>query len=335
MNTKLTRLLSIKLPVVSAPMYYASTPAMAAAATGAGAFGFIAAGFTASDALVEELQTIRKALNVGSEDPVSAGVGFLGWILDMTEGSDDPRLPVVLAERPAAIWFAFGLDLGKYIAQVRAYDASRTHKTTVFVIVNSVDEALKATHEWGVDVLVVQGNEAGGHGRGDAPVLFTLLPAVLAAIPSGSIVIAAGGISTGSQIAALLTMGADGVVLGSRLLCTPECMYPESHKKVILESKFTATVRSDAFDEVNRTAYWPSGINGRAIANDIIKDAHSGLDLETRLKQYDESQANGETNRLLIWAGEGIAFVNDAKTTKDIITELYDEAISVMKKKMF
>lgn len=75
----------------------------------------------------------------------------------MTESSDDPRLNVILEEQPQVIWFAFGVDLGKYVAQVRAYDAKRDHKTLVFVIVNSVEEALRAANEWKVDVLVVQG----------------------------------------------------------------------------------------------------------------------------------------------------------------------------------
>lgn len=159
------------------------------------------------------------------------------------------------------------------------------------------------------------GIEAGGHGRADAPSLLTLLASVCAAIPSGPVIIAAGGVSTGSQIAALLTMGADGVVLGSRLLCTPECMYPDKSKQVILESAFTATIRSDVFDEMNRTAFWPQGIDGRAIANDIVQDAKAGLNLEERLKRYDHALANGELNRLVIWAGEGICFVNDRKST--------------------
>lgn len=75
----------------------------------------------------------------------------------MTEESDDPRIPAVLAERPQAIWFAFGVDLGKYVKMVREYDEKRDHKTIIFVIVNNIDEAKRAAEEWKVDVLVVQG----------------------------------------------------------------------------------------------------------------------------------------------------------------------------------
>ncbi|KIK54002.1 hypothetical protein GYMLUDRAFT_264859 [Collybiopsis luxurians FD-317 M1] len=329
-ETKLTKLLGTQIPIVSAPMYYATTPAMAATATDAGAFGFIAAGFTSSSALVDELKSVRTVLSTAAEAPIPVGVGFIGWILDQTETSDDPRIPAVLAERPVAIWFAFGVDLGKYVARVRQYDAGREHRTLIFVIVNSVDEAVRAANEWGVDVIVVQGNEAGGHGRGDSPTLHMLLPAVLAAVTSGPVILAAGGISTGKQVAAVLAMGADGVVLGSRLLGTPECMYLEQSKEVIFKSKLGSTIRSDVFDEINHTAFWPEGYDGRAIANDILGDHKAGLTLEERLKRYEASKLNGESNRLVIWAGDAIAYVNDNTTTKAIIHQLHDEAVTMI-----
>ncbi|KAF5379607.1 hypothetical protein D9757_009199 [Collybiopsis confluens] len=332
MKTKLTSLLGTQIPIVTAPMYYATTPAMAAAAGEAGAFGFIAAGFTPSKTLVDELHAARSILGTSSKASIPVGVGFLGWILDQTETSEDPRIPPILAERPAAIWFAFGVDLGKYVSQVRAYDASRAHKTLVFVIVTTVDEAVQAANEWGVDVLVVQGNEAGGHGRAGGPALNMLLPAVLEAVPSGPTILAAGGVSTGNQVASLLVMGADGVVLGSRLLGTPECMYPEKAKEVIVNSSLNSTVRSDVFDEVNRTAFWPKGYDGRAVVNDIVNDQKAALTLEERLARYENSKKNGESTRLVIWAGDAIAFVHDDSSTKTIIRQLHNEAVSIIQK---
>ncbi len=77
--------------------------------------------------------------------------------MKLTEDSDNPHLVRVLEELPKAIWFAFGDDLGDYIVQVRAYDGKRNFKILIYVIVNSVEEALKATNEWKVDALVVQG----------------------------------------------------------------------------------------------------------------------------------------------------------------------------------
>ncbi len=114
-------------------------------------------GFDSSETIKANLNSIRKTLNVPADAPVPAGVGFLGWITDMTEASEDPRLPAVLAEKIQAVWFAFGNDLGKHIKTVQDYDAKRTHKTKIFVIVNSLDEAKRAANEWKVDALVVQG----------------------------------------------------------------------------------------------------------------------------------------------------------------------------------
>lgn len=71
--------------------------------------------------------------------------------------SDDPRLAAILEEKPVAIWFAFGVDLGKYITQVREHDAKREHKTVIFVMVNSAEGAIQAATQWKVDVIVAQG----------------------------------------------------------------------------------------------------------------------------------------------------------------------------------
>ncbi len=155
-------------------MAFASTVGLISAVTLAGAFGFFGAGvcqlvvllrehtyvtpgFDTSEQLVNTLRAIRRDLNVPPDAPLPIGVGFISWVLKLTEGSDDPRLVRVLEELPKAIWFAFGDDLDDYIAQVRAYDGKRNFKTLIYVIVNSVEEALRATNEWKVDVLVVQG----------------------------------------------------------------------------------------------------------------------------------------------------------------------------------
>jgi len=182
-----------------------------------------------------------------------------------------------------------------------------------------------------VDVLVVQGIEAGGHGGAKAPPLSSLLQAVLADIPDGPVVIAAGGVSTGAQIAALLTQGAAGVVLGTRFLFTHECQYSPAMKEVIISAGLNATERSLVFDEVNRTNFWPDGIDGRAIANDIFKDHLEGAVLEERLAKYDESKAKGEKSRLVIWAGVGVGITNELKSATDVFNELHEDAVKYLR----
>lgn len=329
-KTELTKLLNITSPIIAAPMFTASTPELAAAVTKAGGFGLVAAGLYPSQKLKDDLRSIRQALGVPTDRPVPTGVGLIGWILDETESSDDPRLPAVLEERPSVIWFAFGTNLGKYISQVRTYDAKRSHRTLVFVIVHSVEEARCAATEWKVDCIVVQGPEAGGHGSSNFPPLFTLLQAVLLAIPDGPPIVAAGGVTTGVQIAALLTMGAAGAVLGTRFLFTPECMFSDTMKSVLVEAGINSTARNDVFDELQGLA-WPEGINGRAIANDLMTDYHNGIDLENRTKMYKDAQQKGDKDRLLIWAGVGAGLVNKIESASDVVRELHNDTVKALK----
>jgi nitronate monooxygenase len=140
-----------------------------------------------------------------------------------------------------------------------------------------------------------------------------LLAAVLQALPSETRppVLAAGGITVGSQIASVLAMGADGAVVGTRFLFAHECMYSDSQKAAMLEAKMTDTVRGLAFDDVNRTNFWPKGVDGRGLRNHIWKDWEDGVELDERLKRYDEGKDKGEKERLLIWVGVGVGMVRE------------------------
>ena len=129
-------------------------------------------------------------------------------------------------------------------------------------------------------------------------------------IPNGPLVVAAGGVSTGKQIAALLTLGVDGVVLGTRFLFTSECVYTDQQKEELLKAGLYSTTRSVAFDEVSRLPFWPEGYDGRAISNAIIEDSKSGLDEESRKKRFQEAQATGANTHLVVWAGIGAGLVD-------------------------
>jgi len=122
-------------------------------------------------------------------------------------------------------------------------------------------------------------------------------------------------VSTGAQIASLLTLGAAGVALGTRFLYTPECVYTPAMKDVLIKADHNATARGLAFDEVNRTMGWPPKHDGRAIANGIWLDKLQGVELEERMRRHDEGKANGKSDRLVIWAGVGVGLTNEIKPT--------------------
>ena len=126
--------------------------------------------------------------------------------------------------------------------------------------------------------------------------------------PNGPLVVAAGGVATGSQVASLLTMGADGVVLGTRFLFTPECKYTPQMKDVLVRSTWESTERSNAYDQAFQTDFWPAHVDGRAIStNDVMKDYKAGLPLEERISRYQEATAAGKDTHLIMWAGVGVA----------------------------
>ncbi|GJE86732.1 nitronate monooxygenase [Phanerochaete sordida] len=330
-STKITQLLDIQSPILAAPMAFASTADLAAAVTGKGGYGFVGAGFDTSEQLKTTLGSARKTLKIADDAPLPIGVGFLGWICDMTEASEDPRIPTVLEEKVTAVWFAFGNDLLKYINTVREYDAKRAHKTKIFCCCNSVDEALRAANEWKVDVIVAQGVEAGGHGSSHSPPLLNFIPAVKAALPHGPPIVAAGGIATGAQVAGLLTMGADAVVLGTRFLFTPECQYTEQMKNVLVASTWESTERSGAYDQAFQTDFWPAHVDGRAIStNDVMKDFKAGLPLEERINRYKEANAAGSDSHLIMWAGVGVAQTNDIRPAADVFEEIHTDAVKTL-----
>ena len=127
-------------------------------------------------------------------------------------------------------------------------------------------------------------------------------------------IVAAGAVATGAQAAALLTLGADGVVLGTRFLFTPECQYTDQMKEVLIKSGWESTERSNAYDQAFQTDFWPSHIDGRAIStNDIMKDFKAGLPLEERIKRYKEATEAGSDSHLIMWAGVGVAQTNEIK----------------------
>ncbi|KAJ7848390.1 hypothetical protein B0H13DRAFT_2238650 [Mycena leptocephala] len=315
-TTSLTQKLGLKTPIVSAPMGSIATPAMAAAVTAAGGFGCIGAAFDSTADLKTKIHRVRDNLGVLPGEPVPLAVGFIGWILDTTEKSEDPRIPATLDERTSAIWLAFGADLTPHITAVRAHDVKTGRMTLIFVQVGTVADALRYAPL--VDCVVVQGTEAGGHGphgSSVAPPLFSLLQAVLHTIPpspTGPIVLATGGISTGAQIAALLTMGAAGVVLGTRFLFTAD---------------LNATVCTLAYDEVNRTMGWPPLHDGRAIRNRVMDDVEEGLSLDERLRRFDESKEKGEDDKLVIWAGVAAGLTNEIMPAADVLREFHEEAV--------
>ncbi|KAH7926395.1 2-nitropropane dioxygenase [Leucogyrophana mollusca] len=332
-NTALTRLLGINTPVISAPMAGASGGKLAGEVSAGGGFGFIGASYRTVQQLQEELLLARSVLQLQNEPTASLPIGA-GYIVWQLEKVGKEVLSVALEQRVQAVWFAFGDNIGSWVRYVREYDSQpgRNHKTLVFVQVGSVEDALVAMTDWKVDVIVAQGNEAGGHGFASSPPLLTLVPSILAVVPkNGPLVIAAGGLSGGNHVASILALGAAGVVLGTRFLLTPESQYQDVQKKAIIAAKANSTVRTMTFDRVRGTLGWPEGVDGRALYNDTVKDLDAGVDFQVVKEKFDDGVRREDPDRFLAWAGTGASLMSEIKGAKDIVRELHDDAIANLK----
>ncbi|KAH9830262.1 uncharacterized protein C8Q71DRAFT_727517 [Rhodofomes roseus] len=325
-NTKITELFNIKIPIISAPMAYATTPALVAEVIKGGGLGFLGAGAEPAPKIAQAIDEARALLSPELQRVV--GMGFVGWVLDKLNTDADPRFQAALDKAPSAIFLAYGPDLNKYVTQVRAFDASSGRKTFVFVTVNTVQEAVRAANDWKADVLVAQGAEAGGRGSVYSPPTAQFLKDVLAALPGGPPVVAAGGITTGQQIAAQLAAGAAGVVLGTRLLFTEECMYSDEMKDVLVRAGPDTTARSTAYDLAFPPGVWPDGIQARCVNNAIVTEFASGASPEERKANI----AKGDRDHLIVYAGVGVADTSEIKKTADVMKTLHEETVAALEK---
>jgi NAD(P)H-dependent flavin oxidoreductase YrpB (nitropropane dioxygenase family) len=141
-------------------------------------------------------------------------------------------------------------------------------------------------------------------------------------------IVAAGGVAYGSQVASLLTLGADAVACGTRFLFTPESCYSDQMKAALVKSEFNHTARSNAYDQAFQTDFWPSHIDGRAIStNEVMSDFKAGLPLEERIRRYKEATDGGKDTHLIMWAGVGVAHTNEIKPAKASIIDLVSGTI--------
>ena len=195
LKTRFTEFFDVDHPVMLAPMDKVAGGALAAAVTRAGGLGLIGGGY-GDTAWVE--QAFRDA---GNE---RVGIGFITWSVLRTPG----LIEKALSHQPAALMVSFG-DAEEVVTRAKAQD------TPTIWQVQTVAQAVQAVNA-GVDVLVAQGQEAGGHGMDRG--LMALLPAVRDAAGPDQIILGAGGIADGRGLAAALMLGADGVMMGNTLL---------------------------------------------------------------------------------------------------------------------
>lgn len=309
-KTKLTELLGIEHPILLAPMGNVSGGALAASVTRAGGFGLIGAGYG-------DPVWIEREFAAAGNTPV--GIGFITWSL-----AKQPKLlDMALAHKPRTVMLSFG-DVEPFAHKVKDSGA------LLICQIQNLKDA-KTVARLGADLVVAQGTEAGGHGAGRAT--FTLVPAVVDAV-SPVPVVAAGGVADGRGLAASLMLGAAGVLVGTRFSASQESLTHPNLKKQIVESEGDSTTRTKVFDTV-RGYIWPEPYDGRAIRNAFLERWHgnnAGLQaaMSTEEPRYKEAAAQGDTNTMVMFAGENIDLIHDLPPAGDIVTRIAKDAETLL-----
>lgn len=304
--TAFTDLLSVRRPVVSAPMGGVAGGALAAAVSNAGGLGLVGGGRGEHDWLDRELALAAELTTR------PWGVGFLTWAI----GAD--TIDRALGHGPVAVMLAFG-DPGPYADRVRSAGA------VLIVQVTDLAEAQRAI-EVGADVIVAQGAEAGGHGGRRATLPF--VPAVVdlaGPVP----VLAAGGIADGRGLAASLALGAAGVLVGTRFEASHEALITPAAGKALVGAGGDDTERNRVLD-IARGAGWPDRYTARTLRNGYLEQWR-GREDELRgdsaaQQAYRDAVARGDLDVIPVWAGEAVDLVTELLPAADLVTALVTEA---------
>jgi len=324
-DTLLTQRLGIEIPIVQAPIGGASTPELVAAVSNAGGLGVLSITWREPDEVVPLLNTTKSL----TARPFGVNL-VLEW--DPTE-----RLEMALAAGVPVISFFWG-DPSPFIDRV--HDAG----ALVTLTVGSAAEARRAVDQ-GVDIVIAQGWEAGGHVWGEVASL-ALIPAVVDAVPDTPVV-AAGGIVDGRGLAAVLALGASGAWLGTRFVMSEESSSHDLYRQRLRTASETDTIHTELFDggwpasplralRNSTVAMWeaagspPSG--GRPGEGDVIVHNERGQPVERYSSDCPLKGADGEIEAMVLYAGQGVGIVRDVKPAGEIVREIAREAVETLER---
>jgi nitronate monooxygenase len=311
LNTRLTQALNLQHPVVSAPMAFAGGGRLAAAVSQAGGLGLIGGGYG-------DAAWLQTQFELAGDAPV--GVGFITWSLQQAPH----LLSAVLKHRPRAVMLSFG-DPRPFAADIKAAGALLICQCQNL---GHVKDALAV----GADVVVAQGSEAGGHGASRGTLSF--VPEVadhLAAHAPQTLLLAAGGIADGRGLAAALMLGADGVLVGTRLWASREALVQPGHHQAILETDGDGTLRTTVAD-VARQIDWPKGFTARIRRNTFTErwhgqDAKLQANIALEAPQYRQAFLSGDPEHTGVWFGEAAGLIHDIAPAADILQRMSTQAL--------
>ncbi len=332
-TTRLSRRFALTHPFAGAGLAFAGqTPDLAIAVCRAGGIGALGVGFMPAKQLRANIHRIREATG----KPFN--INFI------TCFDNDAQIRVCAEERVPVVSFHWGHPAAEHLRIL--HDAG----CSVWEQVGSVDDGRRAVDD-GVEVVIPQGWEAGGHNYGGLGTM-AFLPAMIDAIGERAMVLASGGISDARGVAAALALGADGVWVGTRLVASLEAHVHPYHHKALVSAQGADTVRSSIFGP-EMPAFNPM----RLLRNRVVEEYTDRLqDVPARRdhlpvigetlvhgtphtkRKFDVTlpvpETTGDFEEMPWLAGQGVGLIKDIRPAGVIVEEMMSGAAAVFRDKM-
>jgi nitronate monooxygenase len=312
-STPLTARLGIRHPILLAPMDVIAGARLTKAVSAAGGFGILGGGY--GDRTWLEQETAKLA---DVSDPF--GIGFITWSL----AKRPELLDIALGARPRAIMLSFG-DPKPFAPRIKASGA-------LLICQVQTEEMARQALDAGADILIAQGTEAGGHGA--SRTTLDIVPAIVDLAAGRVPVAAAGGIGDGRGLAAMMMLGASGVLLGTRFYASQECDGPEEAKRRICAASSGNSVRGIIFD-LSRNNVWPAPFTGRCLINDharrwIGREVELMQNVNAVAAEYAAAKAAGNFDIAAVIAGEAVGLIHDIPPAGEIVDRIVSEADQIL-----
>ena len=325
-------------------------PELAVAVSAAGGLGFIGPGIKTQN-IGSDLERARKLIQTGHKKIhnhsravpqakstlLPVGIGFQLW-------SDDLGIAAQLIQQhqPCVAWLYAPQDERQDFASWSAELKRASPHTQIWIQIGTVAEAQRLLQSTQLpDAIVVQGSEAGGHGRSeDGMGLITLLPEIVDLLREQGLqlpVLAAGGIADGRGVAAAFCLGACGVVMGTRFLAATEARISQGYQQEIIRASDGAisTTRTLLYNHLRGTFGWPKAYAPRTIINRSFVEYKNGTSFEKLKELHDEATGKGDEGwgpkgRLATYAGASVGLIKDVKGAGRIVQDAQRDARTML-----
>jgi len=319
-STRLTERFGIQHPIICAPMAYVTGGALAAAVSRTGGLGIVGGGYADTVGGEPDLETELAQAKSGK-----FGVGFITWALERAP----KMLTKALNYSPFCVFLSFG-DPSPFAAEIAE---ARAVLTCQVQFLSQIEVAVKA----GAAAVVVQGTEAGGHGVSRST--FPFVPEAADYLKEHSpetLLLAAGGIADGRGLAAALMLGADGVVVGSRLWASAEALTTKAHTDKAIAVRGDSTIRTKVLDAL-RGVPWPKEYSFRFLKNKLTdewanRESEAFSAFGTLSAKYAQARAQHDLQTEAVVCGEAVGLLRDRPTAESIVTSMVTQAEELLRR---